>query len=195
VTAFAVQPAFAASKAEIARSLSKHYSSVPTMTGEFVQFGPSGEQTGGKFYIQRPGKIRFSYEAPSNLQVVSNGKTVAVNNPKLKTWNFFPLRKTPLKLLLDDKIDLKSKQIKSIKTDPDVTTIVMGDKNIFGKSQITLLFDPKNFELRQWTIKDAQGKETSVMLFNVEKNVKLSRKLFRVNKNERRKKVGQKNDK
>ena len=33
-----------------------------SMTGEFVQFGPKGEQTGGKFYLERPGKIRFNYD-------------------------------------------------------------------------------------------------------------------------------------
>ena len=37
------------------------------MSGEFVQFGPRGEQTGGKFFIQRPGKIRFNYDAAVRL--------------------------------------------------------------------------------------------------------------------------------
>jgi len=58
---------------------------VPTMTGEFVQFGPNGEQTGGEFLIKRPGKIRFNYENPSPITVVSNGRTLAVENKKLKT--------------------------------------------------------------------------------------------------------------
>ena len=64
-----------------------------------------------------------------------------------------------------------------------------GDKKIFGKSEITLLFDPESNDLRQWTIKDAQGKETSVMVFNVQKNVKIPRKLFKVNQlaNQRKK--------
>ena len=80
------------------------------MSGEFVQFGPRGEQTGGKFYIQRPGKIRFNYEAPSAYQVISDGKSVVIDNSKLNTLDLYPLSKTPLKLLLDDRIDLSGEQ-------------------------------------------------------------------------------------
>ncbi|MEM9277523.1 MAG: outer-membrane lipoprotein carrier protein LolA [Pseudomonadota bacterium] len=161
-------------------AISDHFTSVPTMTGEFIQFGPNGEQTGGTFYIQRPGRIRFNYEDPSPIMVVSNGKTLAVNNKKLKTWSYFPLRKTPLSLLLAENIKIDDESIKTIDAQEDITTVVMGDKNIFGDSEITLLFDPLTQDLRQWTIKDAQGKETSVMIFNVEKNIEIPDKLFRI---------------
>lgn len=160
--------------------ISKHFSSVPSMMGEFIQFGPNGEQTGGKFFLQRPGKIRFDYSKPSPILVKANGKTVGIHNRKLKTWDFFPLRKTPLRLLLSNKIDVNDKSIKSVKREADLTTVVLGDKNIFGNSKITLMFDPQSYELRQWTITDNQGKDTSVMIFNVKRNVKLSRRLFKI---------------
>ncbi len=161
--------------------ISKHFSSVPSMVGEFIQFGPNGEQTGGKFYLKRPGRIRFDYHKPSPITVKADGKTVGIHNKKLKTWDFFPLKKTPLRLLLADKISVRDKSIKSVKQEPDLTTVVLGNKSVFGNSKITLMFDPKTFELRQWTITDNQGKDTSVMIFNVKKNVKLSSKLFRMN--------------
>ncbi len=173
---------FADAKKDAIEAISNHFKTVPTMTGEFVQFGPNGEQTGGKFLIKRPGKIRFNYEEPSPITVVSNGKTLAVKNKKLKTTNYYPLRKTPLSLLLSNKIKINDKSIRSVEAGKDVTTVVMGDKKIFGDSEITLLFDPQNQDLRQWTIKDAQGKETSVMIFNVKKNVKISNTKFAVNK-------------
>lgn len=166
--------------AESPQKIADHFASVRTMAGEFVQLGPKGEQTGGKFFIQRPGKIRFNYEAPSNIRVVADGKSVVVNNKKLDTWDIYPLSKTPLKLLLDEKIDLTGSTVKSIKEDADLTTIVMGNDSIFGNSKLTLLFDPKNYELRQWTITDAQGKDTTVMIFNVQEDVKLDSKLFKI---------------
>ncbi len=166
------------SKAQAVRELSNHFTSVPTMSGEFVQFGPNGEQTGGKFFIQRPGKIRFNYEDPSPLMLISNGKTLGVRNKKLKTWQFIPLHKTPLSLLLANKIDVSNKSVREVETGKDITRVVMGDKEIFGDSEITLLFDPNSFDLRQWTIKDNQGKETSVMIFNVQKNIKIPKKMF-----------------
>ena len=58
----------------------------------------------------------------------------------------------------------------------------MKNKRAFGKAEITLLFDPESFDLRQWTIKDAQGKETSVMVFNVQKGIKIPKSYFVVDK-------------
>ena len=150
------------------------------MAGEFVQFGPRGEQTGGKFFIDRPGKLRFNYNAPSTVRVISDGKSVAVGNAKLKTWELYPLSSTPLNLLLSKRIDLSKTSVKSVKEDPDLTTIVLGDKNIFGDSTISMMFDPKTFELKQWTIRDAQGKDTSVMIFNVKTGLSFDKSVFKV---------------
>ena len=169
-------------KSDTLAALRAHYANVPTMKGEFLQFGPTGDQSGGEFSIKRPGKVRFDYEAPSPVQVVSNGLAVMVVNKKLKTFDTYPLKNTPLKLLLDDKLDISEESILDVTVEDDVTTIVMGDKQIFGNSIITLLFEPETFELRQWTIKDAQGKETSVMVFNVEDNVDISDREFQINK-------------
>ena len=163
-----------------AQKIADHFSSVKTMMGEFVQFGPRGEQTGGKFFIQRPGKLRFNYDDPSPMRVISDGKNVVLGNLKLKTWDLYPLSKTPLSLLLADKIDLANKMVRDVKEETDLTTIVLGDKSIFGDSTITLMFDPKTYDLRQWTITDIQNKDTSVMIFNVQTGVNFDDKVFNI---------------
>ena len=153
----------------------------------FHQFGPRGEQTGGKFYIERPGKLRFNYEDPSPMRVISDGKNVVIGNMKLKTWDLYPLSKTPLSLLLSDKIDLSNQKVRNVKEESDLTTIVLGDKSDFGDSTITLMFDPKTFDLRQWTTTDAQNKDTTVMIFNVQTGVNLDERVFNINYEEVRK--------
>ncbi len=173
-----VNEADAASDA--AQKIADHFSGIKTMSGEFVQFGPRGEQTGGKFYIQRPGRVRFNYEAPSAYQVIADGKSVAIDNRKLNTMDVYPLSKTPLKLLLDERIDLSGNRVKSVREEDDLTTIQLGDKQIFGNSKITMMFDPSTYELRQWTITDAQGKDTTVMVFNVKQGVALDAGMFKI---------------
>ncbi|MFB2551492.1 outer membrane lipoprotein carrier protein LolA [Ensifer soli] len=180
LAAFGVPDLALAQQNTIAQSIADHFASVKTMSGEFVQFGPRGEQTGGKFYISRPGKIRFNYEDPSPMRVIADGKAVVIGNRKLKTWDLYPLSKTPLNLLLGDKIDLSSKTVRQVKEDPDLITIVLGDRSIFGDSTITMMFDPKTYELRQWTITDAQKKDTSVMIFNVATGLKLDDRVFAI---------------
>jgi outer membrane lipoprotein-sorting protein len=163
-----------------AQKIADHFSSVKTMMGEFVQFGPRGEQTGGKFYIERPGRLRFNFEDPSPLRVISDGKNVVVGNIKLKTWDLYPLSKTPLTLLLADRIDLSNDAVRGVKEESDLTTIVLGNKTIFGDSTITMMFDSKTYDLRQWTITDNQGKDTSVMIYNVKTGVSLDEKVFAI---------------
>ncbi|QKV20711.1 outer membrane lipoprotein carrier protein LolA [Oricola thermophila] len=175
----AVLPAAPAAAAQdAAQRIADHFSSVRTMAGEFVQFGPNGEQTGGKFYIERPGKMLFLYEEPSPIRVVADGKTLVVNNKKLNTWDMYPLGKTPLKVLLGDRIDLTEKRVRKVTEGEELTTIVIGDKQLFGDSEITMMFDPASYDLRQWTIRDAQGKDTTVMVFNVQQGVKFGAKTF-----------------
>jgi outer membrane lipoprotein-sorting protein len=170
----------AAAQTASAQRIADHFSRVKTMMGEFVQFGPDGEQTGGKFYIQRPGKVLFLYEEPSNIRVVSDGSTVVVNNKKLDTWDTYPLAKTPLKLVLGDEIDLGGNRVKKVEEKSDLTTVVMEDRQVFGDSRITMMFDPQNHDLRQWTIRDAKGKDTTVMIFNVKEGVTFGPKTFHI---------------
>ena len=176
----AAVPAQAQSRAEILNNISKHFSSVPTMTGRFVQFGPRGRQTQGKFWLKRPGKIRFDYSKPATLTVKANGRTVSVYNSKLKTRDYLPLSKTPLKLLLARKINPNNRAIRSVKAANGIATVVLADRRMFGASRITLMFDAKTYDLRQWTIRDKQGRDTSVIVSNVRKNVRIPDKLFRI---------------
>lgn len=165
---------------EVAQKIADHFSSVKTLQGEFVQFGPRGEQTAGKFFLERPGKIRFNYEQPSPMRVIADGRSVVIGNTKLKTWDLYPLSKTPLALLLDERIDLKSKMVRDVKEEADLITIKLGDRSIFADSTITMMFDPKTYDLRQWTITDNQGKDTSVMIFNTQTGVTFDKAVFRI---------------
>ncbi|MBP0650885.1 outer-membrane lipoprotein carrier protein LolA, partial [Mycobacterium tuberculosis] len=76
------------------------------MTGEFVVFGPDGSRAEGVFYLAKPGKIRFEYARPLQLEVIADGTDVVVLDRKKQTQDLYPLSKTPLKFLLADQIDL-----------------------------------------------------------------------------------------
>jgi outer membrane lipoprotein-sorting protein len=114
------------------------------------------------------------------MRVIADGKNVAIGNTKLKTWDLYPLSKTPLSLLLAQHIDLSAGMVKGVKEESDLTTIALGNNTVFGNSTITMMFDPKTYDLRQWTITDNQGKDTSVMIFNVKTGVQFDDRVFRV---------------
>lgn len=175
----AAVPAAQAQASAAAQKIADHFAAIPSMHGDFVQFDSNGRQSEGKFYIERPGKVRFDY-ANAPLRVIADGSTVAINNKKLNTWDTYPLSQTPMKLLLDRRINLSQANIQSIKEDPDLTTIVMGDRSVFGNSRITMMFDPKSYDLKQWTIRDKQGKETTVMIYNVKEGGNIQDSAFKI---------------
>lgn len=157
-------------------------SSVETMSGEFVQFGPSGDKTQGRFYIARPGKVRFQYDPPSTVSVIADGKSVLVFDKKLQTYDIWPLSQTPLRLLLERNLDLaNSDRVIGVSAEPDLVQVTLQDDTRFGGGTLTLVFDRATSELRQWTVTDEQGLETTVALYNVETGTPLSADLFKIN--------------
>ncbi|PZQ14405.1 MAG: hypothetical protein DI565_13425 [Ancylobacter novellus] len=170
-----------AQRATLAR-VNAYFNSLTNVTANFEQTGPDGSRSVGKLYLSRPGKIRFQYAPPSPLEIVSDGSQVSVKNRKLATQELWPLSQTPLRFLLQKDIDLtKSSNVLGVYQEPDLVSVVLEERNaIGGRAQIQLLFSGKNYELKQWTVTDAQGMDTSVVLSDVTQQAKLDDNLFKI---------------
>ncbi|WP_346892803.1 outer membrane lipoprotein carrier protein LolA [uncultured Roseibium sp.] len=176
-------PALALSKdeAKTLQDVNAYFNSVKTMHGDFVQFGPEGSQSDGKFYIARPGKVRFYYNPPAKLDIIADGKSVSVRDRKMATQDIWPLSQTPLRFLLSDDIDLqKDTNITNVLVEDDLVTVTLTDQTTFNSGVLTLIFDAKTYELKQWTVRDAQGYETSVAVYNVVANGPTNPDLFKI---------------
>lgn len=155
-----------------AKAIADHFSSVKSMSGDFVQSGPRAERTSGRFFLQRPGRIRFNYAGQSGVSLIADGKSVVVYNKKLKTSRLYALSKTPLNLLLADKVDFSGNRLKSIRDDGTQVIIKLADKSVFGNSNITMTFDRESLDLRRWTLTDDSGHNTTVTISNVKQGVR-----------------------
>jgi outer membrane lipoprotein-sorting protein len=152
------------------------------MTADFVQIGPDGQRTEGELYVVRPGRMLFRYSPPARLEIVADGRTVAVRDQKLDTQDLYFIAQTPLKFLLADHIDIaKDTKVKRVSIDDNAVTIEIEDKATFGgTSEIALVFDPATFALKQWTVVDGQGLQTVVTLFNIDLTTKPDASLFHI---------------
>ncbi|MCC0050705.1 MAG: outer-membrane lipoprotein carrier protein LolA [Rhodobiaceae bacterium] len=152
------------------------------VVGNFVQVGPDGSRAEGTFYLQRPGKLRFEYDAPSNLQIISDGFWVAIQDRKLKTTEKYPLATTPLKLILAREVDLaRDAFIRDINTQEGFVTVTLQERAGEAEGSLILIFDSETFDLRQWTVTDAQGLDTSIALSDLAASGPFERKTFRIN--------------
>jgi outer membrane lipoprotein-sorting protein len=163
--------------------VNNYFNSVTTLAGKFVQVGPDGSKTEGQFYMQKPGKIRFEYDPPSPIELISDGDTVAVRDRKLATQDIYPLSQTPLKFLLSDKLDLmKDASVAGIYQDELFVTVVIEDKNVIaGTHRLMIMFSKKDMQLKQWTVTDPQGYDTTVAVSDLDPGKRLDPKLFKIN--------------
>ena len=74
--------------------------------GDFMQTAPNGAVSRGKIWLQRPGKVRFEYDAPNPLLIVSDGVTMVQHDRDLETYDRVPLSATPLNYFLKENINL-----------------------------------------------------------------------------------------
>jgi outer membrane lipoprotein-sorting protein len=174
---------FDAKQRSLLDRISMYLSSIQTMEGNFVQIGPDGGRTEGNFYIQKPGRVRFAYDPPSPIDIIADGSSVVVRDRKLATQDLYPLSQTPLRYLLADRIDLlHDTDVVSVSSDDTFATVVIEQKQVLvGTSRLMLMFDAKNLTLKQWTVTDPQGLDTTVAVYNLDSTKKPDPNLFVIN--------------
>lgn len=162
--------------------VSNYLTTVQTMVGNFVQVGPDGRRTTGDFYMQKPGKIRFEYDAPSPIAIVADGTSVVVRDRKLATQDVFPLSQTPLRFLLSNQIDLmRDANVVTVTADDLYISVTIEEKHaLVGTSRLMLMLDAKDNQLKQWTITDQQGYDTTVAVYNVDLAKRPDPSIFRI---------------
>ncbi|MGJ0513766.1 outer-membrane lipoprotein carrier protein LolA [Methylocystis sp.] len=180
----AAEPEKPLTRAEAIKRANAFFNASPVMTADFVQIGGDGKRSEGRLHVQRAGRVRFEYAQPATMEVVADGAQVAVRDRKLNTQDLYFITQTPLKFLMKDKIDLeKDVTLEDVKIDDSGVTIAIEDKATFGgTSHVRLIFDPKTFKLKQWQVKDPQGYETLISVFNIDQAKVPDPTLFKINK-------------
>jgi outer membrane lipoprotein-sorting protein len=176
-------PALDAKQQQLVGRVSAYLSSVRLMSGDFVQVGPDGRKTEGQFYIQKPGRVRFEYQAPSPIELIADGQSVVVRDRKLATQDLYPLSQTPLRLLVADQIDLlRDTTVVGVTSDDVFNTVIIEEKQVIGGThRLMLMFGAKDLQLRQWTVTDPQGYDTTVAIYNVDSKKTPKPELFVIN--------------
>jgi outer membrane lipoprotein-sorting protein len=162
--------------------INNYLSSVHVLSGRFVQVGPDGGRTQGQFYISKPGKVRFEYDDPSPIELVADGQSVVVRDRKLATQDVYPLSQTPLRFLLSDRVDLmKDTSLVAIYADDVFITAVIEEKNgVVGTSKLMIMFSATDMQLKQWTVTDPQGYDTTVAVYNLDTSKRPDPNMFKI---------------
>src|SRR5271166_5238537 len=173
---------FDANQKAQAAKVSAYLSSLQTLVGNFVQVAPDGTKTKGDFYIQKPGKVRFEYDPPNPIDIVADGSSLVVRDRKLATQDVYPLSQTPLRFLLSDRIDLlRDTNVVAVRGDDVYVTVVIEERQaLIGTSRLMMMLGAKDYQLKQWTVTDPQGYDTTVAVSNLDTSKRLDPLMFRI---------------
>ena len=160
--------------------INAHNSAIKTMVGRFLQIDSQGQRIEGTFYLERPGKILFRYNPPSNEQIISVGRGFYVVDRKERTQYAYPQDKVPLRQFLESDIDLFKANIVAVEHSDDYFTLTLQDDTPAGVVTVSLIFDKESKDLKQWTLVEPSGAELTFSLYDVEKDVEIPRAFFHI---------------
>jgi outer membrane lipoprotein-sorting protein len=159
------------------------FNGIREMNGRFTQIDGDGSRSTGRFYLTKPGRIRFVYDRPSSLDIIADGTDVVVRDRRLNTQDLYPLSQTPLRYLTNDRVDLvRDAHVVNVFNDQDMVSVTIEERGNFAEGQLTLFFDSTTFALRQWTIVDGRGSETAVAVSDLATNQRNNPQLFAIDR-------------
>ncbi|MFO1143459.1 MAG: outer membrane lipoprotein carrier protein LolA [Amaricoccus sp.] len=172
----------AAAAAVDVSAVERYLAGLRSAQGGFRQTNPNGGVQTGRFYLQKPGRIRFEYDAPKGAMVIADGTWVGVFDPKSnRNPTRYPLDKTPLGLLLRDRLSLTEPGLVLGATqDAAGIDITVVDPRAPDAGRMVMTFAASPVALRQWEITTKAGQKTRVVLTDMTTNISLDPSLFNI---------------
>ena len=146
-----------------------YLNSIRTLQARFLQVAPDGQLSQGKAWLGRPGHLRFQYDPPNPYLLVTGFGQLIFEDRSINQVTRIPLSRTPLGILLANDVRLSgSVTVTGIQRLPGQLQISMVRTATPGEGSLTLIFSENPLALRQWTVVDAQRRETRVTTAGVQ---------------------------
>jgi len=162
-------------------ALSQYLNALQTAEGAFTQVNADGTVSTGTIYIKRPGRVRFEYAPPEKTMVIAGGGQLAVFDARSDEPARYPLRETPLSIILQDNVNLgRANMVTGHTVDGQTTKVRAQDPENPEYGSIDLVFTGNPVQLRQWVINDGQGGSTTVILGDLQIGGRVPERLFNI---------------
>ena len=164
-------------------AISNYINSLKTVEANFSQINADGSTSSGRVMIQRPGRMRFEYAPPERTLVLASAGQVAIFDGKSnQPPEQYPLKKTPLNLILAQNVDLsKAKMVVGHAEADGLTVVTAQDPDHPELGTIQLAFSNSPVALKQWTVTDEAGGRTTVVLGPLKTGMNYSTTTFSIN--------------
>lgn len=156
-----------------------YLTSLDTIVADFMQVAPDGSLVGGKFYLQRPGRMRWQYNPPTPILMISDGRSLIFHDYELDQTSYIPLEDTLAGFLARKDMRFGGDVvITAVEEGPGSLRLSMVQKAKPKDGSLTLELSTQPMQLRNMLVFDATGQQTTVALNNARYGVPLDAKLF-----------------
>jgi outer membrane lipoprotein-sorting protein len=160
--------------------IEQYFNGIRSLKARFVQSNPNGSVVQGTLYVRRPGRMRFEYDAPSQLKIVADGYQVTMWDPATRDFGQWPIGWTAATFLVRENLslsgDLRVEKIDRVNGLLEFT-MSQARKPQEGKVIVRLAENP--LLLRGWTIIDSRGNQVTVSLNDMQTGLQLADSLFK----------------
>ena len=160
--------------------IEQYFNGIRSLKARFVQSNPNGSVVQGTLYVRRPGRMRFEYDAPSQLKIVADGWQVTMWDNATRDFGQWPIGWTAASFLVKDPLvlsgDLQVEKLERVNGMLEAT-MSQARKPQEGKVIVRLAENP--LLLRGWTIIDNRGNRVTVSLSDMQTGLQLADSLFK----------------
>jgi outer membrane lipoprotein-sorting protein len=155
-------------QADVGR-IEAYLNNVKSLKARFTQVAGDGGVSQGTAWLERPGRMRFQYDPPAPFVLIAAHGQLIFHDESLAQTSNIPLSRTPLGILLADHVVLSGAvTVSGMQHLPGQIQLTMVRTDSPGDGSLTLIFADPPLMLRQWTVVDAQRRETHVTLYNAQ---------------------------
>lgn len=179
------KPAVFLSDAEVAKNaptiarIEAYLSRQSTIISDFTQVAPDGSVATGKFYLQRPGKMRWQYNPPTPVLIVANGNELVYYDYELQQVTYIPISGSLVSFLARDPIRFSGEVgITTFESQATAVRIEVAQRNKPDEGRLMLEFSDVPLQLKSMIVTDATGQTTTVALSNAKYGAKIEPELF-----------------
>lgn len=176
----AALPAAAQQGAVGAPQIEQYFNGIRTLKSRFVQSNPNGSVVQGTLYVRRPGRMRFEYDAPSQLKIVADGSQVTMWDPATRDFGQWPIGWTAASFLVRDPLTLSGDlQVEKIERVNGLLEMTLSQSRKPQEGKVIVRLSENPLTLRGWTIVDNRGNRVTVSLSDLQTGIQLADSLFK----------------
>jgi outer membrane lipoprotein-sorting protein len=165
-------------QADIGR-IEAYLNALKSLKAHFMQVAGDGGVSEGTAWLARPGRMRFQYDPPAPFLLIAAHGQLTFHDSSLEQTSNIPLGRTPLGILLAEHVALSGAvTVTGIQHLPGQIQLTLVRTDSPGDGSLTLIFADPPLSLRQWTLVDAQRRQTHVTLYDAQTGGNFDLQLF-----------------